>query len=111
MKMKSLAMSLILGLAVLLSFSYIAPAIADDDSFEGNDPSSMPMLSDSGMPAQSANPSPDLGANNPAPNNAIPNNPNAAPQQQADTTMGSLGNIGSSNEQGGPDTATGDDDY
>lgn len=91
MKMKSLAMSVFSGL-ILASLAYIAPAIAEDNSYGGSD-QSMPAPSDSGMPTQNNT--------NPSSDNTSSNNSNPS----------DMGNIGSVNEAGGPDTATGDDDY
>lgn len=81
MKMKSFAMLAMSGL-LTASLAYIAPAMADDTV--------------EGAAATDA-----LQA---APADALPTTPSSS--STADNT-----NVGSTGDEGGPDTATGDDDY
>lgn len=86
MKMKSLAMLAISG-ALAASFAYVAPAMADDTSNNGQ---SMQAPSDNGMQNNSSQ------------------NTGSSP---SDNSMNNNSNSTSGSDEGSPDTATGDDDY
>lgn len=100
MKMKSLAMLVVLG---ALSFPSIAPAFTDTDdnsnnqSVQGPADNAMPNQSNDTMPNQNndmmSNQNNDMNNNSNMQNDMMHNNPNSA------------------NNEISPDTATGDDDY